>query len=134
MTVYGGRHADDYFSAIEGVCNIPEKDKCVVSAAEAEMVKLFLNGFAAVKAVFASELARFAAGTGIDWEKVVPVLERDPRVGRGYLSAAGADGLPGVGGHCLPKDARMLIAQLGGGSLLEAGMRVNSTLRGESNS
>jgi len=128
FTLYGGPSADVFLAALEGICGRPAS--CLfLPPREAEMAKLFLNSFATVKAVFASQLAEFATGQGIDWGRVVNAISLDPRTGVGYLDAAGPDGLPGVGGHCLPKDSRMLLGQLGAGSLLEAALKINVNLR-----
>ncbi|HWB61671.1 MAG TPA: NAD(P)-binding domain-containing protein [Chthoniobacteraceae bacterium] len=131
MTVYGGADAATYFAAIRRACKTIEH-KCIeLAPGEAELVKLLLNGFAAVKAVFSSEMARLARESGADWDKVVAAAKLEGRLGEGYLSAAGPDGLPGAGGHCLPKDCRMLASQLGPGSLIEAVLEINAKLRGE---
>jgi UDPglucose 6-dehydrogenase len=127
--IYGGADPGPYFAAMDLVCKTHDSQKITLTPREAEMVKLFLNGFAALKAVFSSEMARFAKSAGADWEKVVAAALPDGRLGKGYLSATGPDGLPGVGGHCLPKDCMMLIGQLGEGCVLETVLKVNEQLR-----
>lgn len=129
MMIYGGHDEGPYFAAMDAVCKISESNRFVLAPDEAEIVKLLLNGFAGMKAVFASEMARLAKSAGADWDKIVAAAQPEGRLGEGYLAAAGPDNLPGVGGHCLPKDCRMLAAQLGPGSLLEAVLKLNEHLR-----
>ncbi|MEO7932762.1 MAG: hypothetical protein ABIT76_06355 [Chthoniobacterales bacterium] len=131
LTVYGGDHANAFFQAMDSLCDSPAT-RIILTTREAELVKLFLNSFATVKAVFASQLAQFAESRGLDWTRVIAAAQHDPRVGHGYLSSHGPDGLPGVGGHCLPKDGRMLMNQLAPGSLLEAALDINARLRASS--
>jgi UDPglucose 6-dehydrogenase len=128
LTIYGGKHPDQFFLALKDVCGTSETQR-VMSVGEAEMAKLFLNGYATLKAVFASEMAELATRMKLDWSQVISAVEIDARVGSGYLAAIGPDGMPGVGGHCLPKDTRMLVEQLGPGSLLANALHQNAKLR-----
>lgn len=131
MMIYGGPDEGPYFAAMDAVCKASETKRFVLAPEEAEMVKLLLNGFAGMKAVFASEMARLAKSAGADWDKIVAAAEPDGRLGKGYLAAGGPDNLPGIGGHCLPKDCRMLAAQLGPGNLLQTVLEINDSLRNQ---
>lgn len=77
----------------------------------AELVKYGANAFFAVKVGFANELADLAAGLGVAWEPVREAMGLDPRIGPDHLGVPGADGRPGFGGSCLPKDTRALLVR-----------------------
>lgn len=70
----------------------------------AEMSKYASNTFLAARVSFMNEIALICDKLGADVVKVARIMELDPRLGKGYLSA----GL-GWGGSCLPKDVRGLI-------------------------
>lgn len=131
MTVFGGDDPQPYFDLMKTVVKNPGNRWMAMSPSEAELVKLLLNGFAAVKAVFSSELAEFARSMNVDWEKVVATAQPEGRLGRHYLAGAGSDGLPGFGGSCLPKDCRMLARQIGAGSILDHAIEINTRIRGD---
>lgn len=128
MTVYGGADAGIYFEIMRAVHGEGVK-QIAMSAREAELLKLLLNGFAAMKSVFSSQLAQFAKSQGADWDKITAAAQLDGRLGEGYLAATGPDGLPGFDGSCLPKDCAMLMQQLGSGSIMESVIEINRRLR-----
>jgi UDPglucose 6-dehydrogenase len=128
LRVYGGRKEDaaEFFKLLP---SSEQTNEIVISPAEAEMTKLFLNAFAAVKAVFATEMSLLAAQFGADWSKVAAAAQLEGRVGTGYLTATGPDGKRGFGGKCLPKDARMLAKLLGEDCLLRRALEINDRIR-----
>jgi UDPglucose 6-dehydrogenase len=133
LRIFGGREEDagQYFRLLPGSPTHEKLAEIVMSPAEAEMTKLFLNAFAAVKTVFAAEMSLLAERFGADWSTVAAAAELEGRVGKGYLGGIGPDGRRGFGGRCLPKDARMLAKLIGEGCLLEKGLAINDRLRGE---
>ncbi|WP_168735552.1 UDP-glucose dehydrogenase family protein [Cohnella fermenti] len=93
----------------------------------AELGKMAVNGFLAVKLAYANEMAALSEQTGADYAAVERMLGLDPRIGSYYLGA----GL-GFGGPHLPKDARALVRTAEGAgapqTLLAAAMRANAAL------
>lgn len=73
----------------------------------AELVKTVENAYRDVQIAFANEVARICENLGGDVWKVRPLVNKSP--GRNML-------LPGagVGGHCIPKDPWLLIANVNG--------------------
>lgn len=72
-----------------------------MSLEEAELAKLSLNCYLTLKISFANTLAQLCESVpGADLDVITGVLQRDRRIGRGYLSG----GLP-YGGPCFPRDA-----------------------------
>jgi UDPglucose 6-dehydrogenase len=128
LRVYGGPEKDarEFFKLLPSA---KQANEIVLSPAEAEMTKLFLNAFAAVKAVFATEMSVLAGQFGADWSKVAAAAQLEGRVGSGYLTGIGPDGQRGFGGKCLPKDARMLAKLLGTDCLLRRALEINDRLR-----
>jgi UDPglucose 6-dehydrogenase len=128
LRVYGGREEDaaEFFKLLPSA---KRDNEIVLSPAEAEMTKLFLNAFAAVKAVFATEMSLLAGQFGADWSKVAAAAQLEGRVGTGYLTGTGPDGQRGFGGKCLPKDARMLAKLLGQDCLLRRALEINDRIR-----
>ena len=129
MTVYGGEHGKPYFDLLRSIPLGCEDSYKILTSGEAELLKLLLNSFAALKTIFASEMSALARRVGADWDKIVDIARIEGRLGRGYLSATGSDGLPGYDGSCLPKDCRMLVRQLGDASLLRYVQELNCKLR-----
>lgn len=75
-----------------------------MSLESAEMSKHALNGYLALSAAYANELARLSEPLGVDPADVERALRTDPRVGdRAYVAAAG----PITGGH-LVRDVHVL--------------------------
>lgn len=130
MTVYGGGDPAPFFEAMKAVYGPgANRRQILLRTREAEFLKLFLNGFAAIKAVFSSELAASARSGEMNWESIVEAAGLDERLGKGYLAATGPDNLPGFAGKCLPKDCRMLVRQLGSDSLLAGALKINERIR-----
>lgn len=71
-----------------------------MTMAEAEMAKLALNCYLAMKISFGNAVSRLCERVpGADSRAVTAVLQRDRRIGKGYLDG----GLP-YGGPCFPRD------------------------------
>ncbi len=69
-----------------------------MSLESAEMTKHALNGYLALTAAYANELARISVPLGVDPSAVERALRSDPRIGeKAYVKAAG----PITGGHLL---------------------------------
>ena len=100
---------------------------------EAALAKYTINSFLAVKIVFMNEIQGIAATSGIDYNKVVSMVQLDRRIGNSHMTVPGTDGLYGFGGHCLPKDTEallMLSKDLGiNMSVLDAALKKNTLLR-----
>jgi UDPglucose 6-dehydrogenase len=74
---------------------------------EAELIKLCSNAMLAVKVSFANELAEVCGRFGVAWERVLPGVGLDRRIGPDHLQVSAERGF---GGACLPKDLDGLIA------------------------
>lgn len=72
----------------------------------AEMIKLAINNFVALKISFINEIGNICKLLNIDTYKVAEAMGLDNRIGNKYLNAG-----IGFGGSCLPKDLRMLITK-----------------------
>jgi UDPglucose 6-dehydrogenase len=70
---------------------------------EAEMVKLVANAFLHVKTSFVNEIADLCFALGVNTQEVLSAVAADDRIGPGAFAPG-----PGIGGSCLPKDARAL--------------------------
>jgi UDPglucose 6-dehydrogenase len=96
--------AGDVLVSLHGTSFDRPVDIVRCSIAAAELAKLALNGFLATKISFANFLARICERSGgADVDEVTAILERDPRVGRGFLQ-----GRVSFGGPCLPRDLAAL--------------------------
>lgn len=135
LAVIGGtlRQAREVFGCLSQVINVRRQQ--ILNPTDAEILKLFLNGLAAIKTVYASEVAYLAGRMGADWQKIANTAQLDMRAGIGYLDALGPDGKSGFGGACLPKDAIMLgraIRDMGlGHPLIDDAVDTSQALRQE---
>lgn len=75
---------------------------------ESEAVKLFQNGFSAVKIAFFNEIYRLADKLDLRWEPIRGALLAGGWVNAMHTQVPGPDGKFGFGGSCLPKDAANL--------------------------
>jgi UDPglucose 6-dehydrogenase len=85
----------------------------VMSSDESEAVKLFQNGFFAVKVAYWNECRVLADRMGMDWGDVMQAIVADGRISPSHTNVPGPDGMRGYGGTCLPKDIANLITALG---------------------
>ena len=93
-------------TAAEVVRLMPKGRACLVgvmAAREAEMVKLFSNGFYALKLAYLNQMYDLAVAHGCDWEAVIQAVRADPMIGGHHLDVW-HKGTRGFGGKCLPKD------------------------------
>jgi GDP-mannose 6-dehydrogenase len=79
----------------------------LVTAEEAETLKLVNNSFHALKAAFANEVGRFCAPFHVNPERIMELVCEDNRLN---ISAAYLSPGPAFGGSCLPKDVQALLA------------------------
>ena len=81
-----------------------------VDSQQAEMFKYAANTFLATKVTFFNEIYEICAASGIRYDGVCSLLERDGRIGKTHTAVPGPDGRFGFGGSCFPKDTNALIA------------------------
>ena len=78
----------------------------------AELIKLGLNCFFAVKISFMNEMFGLCEDANLNFDDFVKGLERDGRVYPQHLEVPGHDKHFGFGGKCFPKDLNAMIAML----------------------
>lgn len=100
--VVGGLDAESTRRAVALYSQVISKVVPVSSATAAELVKLLENTFRSVNIALVNELAQICDRLGLDVWEVVGAAETKPF---GFMPFWPG---PGIGGHCIPKDARLL--------------------------
>lgn len=93
-------------SHVDRITDIYKYLPVIMTPVEAEILKLSLNSFFALKVTFANEVYDLCEAYGGDYENVVSGMRLDRYVAPTHLDVW-QDGYRGFGGKCLPKDARM---------------------------
>lgn len=84
----------------------------VVTSDESEAIKLFTNGFYAVKVAYFNEIRCLADKLNLNWDTVVAGMLSQGRIAPYHYQVPGRDGY-GYQGSCLPKDISELMHELG---------------------
>jgi len=84
----------------------------VMSFEESEAVKLFTNGFYAVKVAYFNEIRTLADKLNLDWDAIIRGMLSQGRIAPYHYKVPGPDGKTGFGGECLKKDLSQLVEHL----------------------
>ena len=100
---------------------------------EASIFKYTVNTFLAQKVVFFNQIKSLCDKSKIDYNKLLPFFELDPRLGNSHFRVPGEDGNFGFGGKCFPKDVNAFIKystkQRSKLTLLDEANKINTLLR-----
>jgi UDPglucose 6-dehydrogenase len=111
MHVFGGERSDteqvEDLYRDHSVCS-----ECPVYHTDlltASMVKYTINSFLATKVTFFNELYDvFNRAGGKDFNELISIIAKDPRIGTSHMRVPGNDGQRGYAGSCFPKDTAAL--------------------------
>jgi UDPglucose 6-dehydrogenase len=134
--IIGGR-VSAYLREAERIIRIGQanlQDVRYCSIGEASLAKYTINTFLATKVIFMNEIQSIAVASGLDYEKIISMINMDYRIGRSHMQVPGPDGSYGFGGACFPKDTSALLKyaeQIGVVTpmVLDAAVRKNVLLR-----
>ena len=100
---------------------------------EAALTKYSINSFLATKVTFMNELWGIAVASGLDYDRIIEMINADNRIGPTHMAVPGPDGSFGFGGMCFPKDTEALLkyaesinCQM---NVLDAAVKKNTILR-----
>ena len=103
------------------------------SIGEASLAKYAINTFLATKVIYMNELQQLAVASGLDYNKIIKMMQADERIGRSHLQVPGPDGSFGFGGACFPKDTVALLKYAESLNIplnvLDAAVKKNTLLR-----
>lgn len=106
LLAVGTNNKKTYDTVIEAHGNLP-RNVVQLSPAEAEILKYYLNVYAATRVTFANVFFEICKKFDADYKQVKDAYVKTGRLGDMYLDVS--EELRGYGGMCLPKDTRALV-------------------------